>query len=105
MTRQVEDGGGALSAIPGSSPHAGLGPSGCTDLFMVARLIVTHVTRIGDRVILAELGKPFVEGVGDDVVVTGSRRKHPEEESLQLEPGTHATEFEVAQPEFPLGEP
>jgi hypothetical protein len=54
--------------------------------------------------IAAELDESFVEGMGEDVVVVGGWLERPVEVGLDLEPGTHTAELEVAHPQLGVGE-
>jgi hypothetical protein len=53
----------------------------------------------------AELSEALIEGLGDDVVVMVSGSEDSVEEGLQIEPGAHTPQFEVAEPQFGMGEP
>jgi hypothetical protein len=61
-----------------------------------------YITKVRNRMIGAKFGKPLVERMGDDIVVAGLGYDQPVENSLQLETATHASEFEVAQPQLAM---
>ena len=50
---------------------------------------------VGDRVVAPHLGEPFVQGMGQQVVVVRGRLKKPVAEGLELELAAHAAELEV----------
>src|ERR1700677_2170219 len=47
------------------------------------------VTRVGHRVVAAQLDEPLVEGVCQDIVIVLARSQDPEQERLHLELGAH----------------
>jgi len=76
----------------------GRGILGNTDV-----LGILHVLSIRDGMIAAHFDKPFVERVSDHVVIMDAWLKESEEKRLKFETSTHATEFEVPEPQFPVG--
>ncbi len=52
----------------------------------------------------AHLDEPLVEGMGDDIVVVGTRAEGTVEERLQLQRSAHPSQFEVAQPQLAPGQ-
>lgn len=60
------------------------------------------ILSVGNRMVAAQLNKPLVQGVGDEVALVGSWLERSVDEGFKLERRTHAPQLEIAEPELAM---
>jgi hypothetical protein len=71
---------------------------------MAVRLIVMDIAEVGHWVVGAHFGEAFIEGVGDDIMISRLGRDDPIEEGFEFKACAHPPQLKVSKPEFSVGE-